>query len=192
MLAVSWFGWQQYQQFVDLQQRFAVLDSRLNNTDESVNQSGAAMQINIGKHSEELKKHWSEIKKLWGVANDKNKTKIRKNIKDIKFLASSKRLMNWRLWQITRIDLRCRVWVRNYFGLSADMDKLTQSLNDYLLLNKLKLQLNQQQQQIQNNIDAVNSIDGFADRSTKKMLNLRKKSINRVLRHRIWVSEQYS
>ena len=61
MLFVSWFGWQQYQQFVELQQRFQVLDSRLNNTDESVNQSGVAMQVNIGKHSEQLKKHWSEI-----------------------------------------------------------------------------------------------------------------------------------
>ena len=29
MLFVSWFGWQQYQQFVGLQQRFQVLDFRL-------------------------------------------------------------------------------------------------------------------------------------------------------------------
>ena len=90
MLAISWFGWQQYQQFVELQQRFEVLDSRLNNTDESVNQSGAAMQVNIGKHSEQLKKHWSEIRKLWGVANDKNKGSIAKNTKDISFLASKR------------------------------------------------------------------------------------------------------
>jgi len=41
-----------------------LLESRLSSTDESVTQSGAAMQINISKHKDELKKHWSEIRKL--------------------------------------------------------------------------------------------------------------------------------
>ena len=82
LLAVSWVGWQQYQAFTQLHERFEILDSRLNNTDESVNQSGAAMQINISKQSDQLKKHWSEIRKLWGIANDKNKGKIASNAKD--------------------------------------------------------------------------------------------------------------
>ena len=85
LIAVASIGWQQYQAFTELHKRFEILDSRLNNTDESVNQSGAAMQINIGKHSDQLKKHWSEIRKLWGVANDKNKGKIATNTKDIAF-----------------------------------------------------------------------------------------------------------
>ena len=83
MLIIACVGWQQYQQFIVLQERFQVLDSRLNNTDESVNQSGVAMQVNISNHSEQLKKHWSEIRKLWGIANDKNKGKIASNAKDI-------------------------------------------------------------------------------------------------------------
>ena len=71
----------------NLQSRFELLESRLSSTDESVTQSGAAMQVNISKHSDELKKHWSEIRKLWGVTNDINKTKISDNKKDIAFLA---------------------------------------------------------------------------------------------------------
>ena len=72
---------------LSLHERFEILDSRLNNTDESVNQSGAAMQINISKQSDQLKKHWSEIRKLWGIANDKNKGKIASNAKDIAFFS---------------------------------------------------------------------------------------------------------
>jgi chromosome segregation ATPase len=180
MLAVSWFGWQQYQQFVELQQRFAVLDSRLNNTDESVNQSGAAMQVNIGKHSEELKKHWSEIRKLWGVANDKNKTKISKNTKDIAFLATKRAELDATIKklraQIDKDRSAAQGMGENFFGLSADMDKLSQSLNDYLLMiQKIEASLKQQNKNIQSNIDAVNSMDAFRRQVNQKMLNLEKK-----------------
>lgn len=180
MLAVSWFGWQQYQQFVELQQRFAALDSRLNNTDESVNQSGVAMQVNIGKHSEQLKKHWSEIRKLWGVANDRNKGKISKNAKDISFLASKRSeletsIKNLRA-QIDKDRAAAEGVGENFFGLSADMDKLSQSLDDYFLaVQNLKQSLKQQDKRILANIEAVKSMDAFRRQVNQKILNLEKK-----------------
>ena len=180
MLAVSWFGWQQYQQFVELQQRFALLDSRLNNTDESVNQSGAAMQVNIGKHSEQLKKHWSEIRKLWGVANDKNKAKISKNTKDISFLASKRSELEEAIKNLrTQIDkdrAAAKSMGENFFGLSADMDKLSQSLDDYFLaVQNLKQLLKQQDKQILANTEAVKSMDAFRRQVNQKILNLEKR-----------------
>lgn len=180
MLAVSWFGWQQYQQFVELQQRFAALDSRLNNTDESVNQSGVAMQVNIGKHSEQLKKHWSEIRKLWGVANDRNKGKISKNAKDISFLATKRSeletsIKNLRA-QIDKDRAAAEGVGENFFGLSADMDKLSQSLDDYFLaVQNLKQSLKQQNKKILANIEAVKSMDAFRRQVNQKILNLEKK-----------------
>ena len=54
------FGWLQYQDLLkrhdSLQTRFDLLESRLSSTDESVTQSGAAMQLNISKNKDELKK----------------------------------------------------------------------------------------------------------------------------------------
>jgi uncharacterized coiled-coil DUF342 family protein len=180
MMAVSWFGWQQYQQFSVLQERFHILDSRLNNTDESVNQSGVAMQVNIGKHSEQLKKHWSEIRKLWGVANDKNKGKIAKNSKDISFLASKRNDLEASVKQLhaqVDKDRAAALGVgENFFGLSADLDKLSQSIDDYFAaVENLKTTLKQQDKQIQSNLEAVKSMDAFRRQTNLKILDLEKK-----------------
>ena len=181
MLTVSWFGWQQYQQFIELQQRFEVLDSRLNNTDESVNQSGVAMQVNISKHSEQLKKHWSEIKKLWGIANDKNKQKIATNTKDISFLASKRVELESSMKKLRAQANKDRAAAEsvgeNFFGLSADIDKLSESLNDYFqVVQKLERSLEQQNKKIQSNNEAVKSMDAFRRQVNQKLLNLDKKT----------------
>jgi chromosome segregation ATPase len=180
MLAISWIGWQQYQKFVDLQQRFQVLDSRLNNTDESVNQSGVAMQVNIGKHSEQLKKHWSEIRKLWGITNDKNKGNISKNAKDISFLASKRTELessiNKLRDQVDKDRVAAGAVGENFFGLSADVDTLSQSLDSYFLaVQNLKESLKQQDKKIQSNIEAISSMDAFRRQINQRIVKLDKK-----------------
>ena len=180
MLAVSWFGWQQYQQFSLLQERFHILDSRLNNTDESVNQSGVAMQVNIGNHSEQLKKHWSEIRKLWGVANDKNKGKISKNSKDISFLVTKRNELEATVKQLNEQvdkDRAAALGVgENFFGLSADLDNLSQSVDEYFAeVENLKNTLKQQDKQIESNLEAVKSMDAFRRQTNLKILELEKK-----------------
>ena len=177
LLVVSWVGWQQYQAFTQLHERFEILNSRLNNTDESVNQSGAAMQINIGKHSEQLKKHWSEIRKLWGVANDKNKEKIASNTKDIAFLAAKRKevenSLNNLKSQLDKDRASAEVVGENFFGLSADMDKLNDSLDVYFkALEKVELSIGQQNLKIQNNLEAMASVDAFRRQVNQKILKL--------------------
>jgi chromosome segregation ATPase len=177
LLAVSWIGWQQYQAFTLLQERFETLDSRLNNTDESVNQSGAAMQINISKQSEQLKKHWSEIRKLWGVANDKNKSKIATNAKDIAFLSAKRKEVNVSLnnlkAQLDKDRTSAEAVGENFFGLSADMDKLSTSLNHYFkTLEKIELSLAQQNKKIQLSLESIASIDAFRRQVNQKILKL--------------------
>lgn len=73
------FSWQQQKVVADLNQRFESLSSRIESTDESLNQSGAALSIKIKDHTEALDKHWSEIKKLWGVSFDTNRKAIADN-----------------------------------------------------------------------------------------------------------------
>lgn len=60
----------------DLDQRVQVLESKLSVTDESLSQSGAAIQAVLKQQTEDLKLHMSEIRKLWGVAYDTNRPKI--------------------------------------------------------------------------------------------------------------------
>ena len=136
------------------------------------------MQVSISKQGDELKKHWDEIKKLWGVANDRNKGKIEKNAQDIKFLAS-KRL------EFETAASKDRDAVEeitgNYLGLSADLEALNVSLAEHkTTLSKLQLNLSQQQQQVQNNNEAILSIDGFRRQTNQKLLKLEQRNASQV------------
>jgi chromosome segregation ATPase len=77
LVALSVFSWRQSQSQQYLLQRFDDLSGRLESSDESVAQSGAALAMKLSKQEETLAKHWSEIKKLWGVTNDRNKKAIK-------------------------------------------------------------------------------------------------------------------
>ena len=76
LVGLAGFSWQQSQAQAILQQRFDDLAAKIDSTDESLNQSGAALSIKLADQQTELSKHWSEIKKLWGVSNDRNKKSI--------------------------------------------------------------------------------------------------------------------
>ncbi len=76
LAGLGWFAWQQSQAQAVLQQRFDELAGKIESTDESLNQSGAALSVKLLDHSKQLETQWSEIKKLWGVTNDRNKKAI--------------------------------------------------------------------------------------------------------------------
>jgi chromosome segregation ATPase len=195
LIALASFGWQQYQSFLILQERFQILDSRLNNTDESVTQSGAAMQVSIGKHGEQLKKHWSEIRKLWGVSNDRNKASIDKNKKDLAFLASKRIELQASIKElrgsIDKDRKKMETVGENYFGLSADIDKVNESLDNYLVaLNKLRDSLQNQQKQLQSNAEAIKSIDAFRRQINKKVLNLEQQIAEKAIQKQAPAIEQ--
>ena len=185
LLVGTFFGWQQYQIFSQLQDRFEILDSRLNNTDESVIQSGAAMQVSISKQGDELKKHWNEIRKLWGVANDKNKGKIDKNRKDIAFLASKRNELEASITElqamIEKEGKTLQNVSENYFGLSADIEALNEALRNHRnALNKVQTSLTQQGRQLQNNSEAIKSVDGFRRQINQKLLVLEQRAVSEV------------
>lgn len=176
-IAIALFGWQQYQNFIDLQQRFETLNSRLNSTDQSVTQSGAAMQVSISKQGDELKKHWSEIKKLWGVANDTNKGKIANNSKDIAFLASKRVALEASIaglqTELEKGEGALADVSGDYLELSAEIDTLRQSIGNYAsALEKLKASQARLQRQVNSNAEAIKSIDGFRRQINQKILKL--------------------
>ena len=69
----------------DLRGRLATVEGKLSVTDESVSQSGAAMQAILRDHSTQLETQMTEIRKLWGVAYDTN----RKAIDELKVLTAT-------------------------------------------------------------------------------------------------------
>src|SRR5690606_9160809 len=79
VLIVAGFAWQQSRVLADLNARFSQLSARIESTDESLNQSGAALGLKIKEQEEKLAEHWTEIRKLWGVSYDTNRKAIAAN-----------------------------------------------------------------------------------------------------------------
>lgn len=165
----------------DLQQRFDALESRLSSTDESVTQSGAAMQLKINTQADELKKHWSEIRKLWGVTNDINKGKIDTNKKDIAFLASKRTAVEKSIADLSaRVDKENRSLTNlsgNYLAISADIDAVNASMRK--LSDKvaaLQSSLTGIDRQLKANAEAIESMDAFRRQTNQKIYDLEKRS----------------
>ena len=120
------------------------------------------MQVNIGKHSEP--KHWVKLESL-GCGEHKNKGVLLKILRISLFLPVN--ALSWNLlWQ--NFDQaekdRCGGVLAKTFGLSADMDKLSESLNVTFSGTKLETSLKQQDKKIQSNNEAVKSIVHFVGR----------------------------
>jgi methyl-accepting chemotaxis protein len=171
-------GWMQYQDLAtkhsSLLQRFELLESRLSSTDESVIQSGAAMQVTISKQGDQLKKHWSEIKKLWGVTNDINKGKIEKNQKDISFLASNRNTLEE---SVNKDSKKLATLSANYLGMAADVEALAESMrNQSDGLNRINSSVALINQRIKNNAEGIESMEAFRRQINQKIYALEQRS----------------
>jgi chromosome segregation ATPase len=181
LIVMGTFGWLQYQGLLekheDLLSRFDLLESRLSSTDESVTQSGAAMQITINKHNDQLKKHWSEIRKLWGVSNDTNKKKIENNKKDIAFLASKREKTENAIGGISkRIDkesTNVSDVAISHMALTEEIEVTNQQLRNYIAqLNGLKSTQTKFSRSLSENSDAISAMDSFRRNMTQKIYQL--------------------
>lgn len=164
-------GWLEYQHLFEkhqsLLQRFDALESRLSSTDESVTQSGAALQVKISRQGDDIAKHWSEIKKLWGVTNDINKGKIDKNRADVAFLSSQLTPLKASVKKDSKIIDSLG---ESYLGFSADLDAANENLRTYVdSLNSVQKSLATTKAQIKNNAEAVESMDAFRRQINQKI-----------------------
>jgi uncharacterized coiled-coil protein SlyX len=181
LVGMSWFGYMQFTNHNNLQQRFNALESRLSSTDESVTQSGAALQLKLSKQGDELEKHWSEIKKLWGVTNDINKGKIAENKKDIAFLASKRTAIEKSVADLSaRVDKENRSLTNlsgNYLAISADIDAVNANMRKLTdKLNGLQGSLTNIDRQLKANAEAIESMDAFRRQTNQKMLDLERRT----------------
>ena len=174
LIGATGLAWLEYQHLVgkhqSLLQRFDALESRLSSTDESVTQSGAALQIKISRQGDDLAKHWSEIKKLWGVTNDINKGKIDKNRADVAFLSSQLTPLKAAVKKDSKIIDSLG---ESYLGFSADLDAANENLRTYAdSLNSSQKSLETTKAQIKNNAEAVESMEVFRRQINQKIYAL--------------------
>lgn len=175
---VSGYLFYQLQAMVEIQgrvgQRVASLEGRLSVTDESLSESGAAMQALLQDHAAELELHMSEIRKLWGVAYDTN----RKSIQDLQNALASieQQLGTVRTslqTQESQVAGRVDSLGSELLILSADVEDVLARIRDTRdALNEQERNLNQLQQARLETAEAIDSIDSFRQQFNQRLIQL--------------------
>jgi chromosome segregation ATPase len=167
---LGYFFVQETERLSLLQSRFDDLESKIVSTDESLNQSGAALGIKLKSHGETLDKHWSEIKKLWGVSNDRNRKKIEAQEKSIKSLEASRAARKKDVANLTAkltktgksvdsmasASLAAKLEVNDMVNQSRELVDQLNSLKQSLKASQLDLKT-----RVAGNEEAINAIDAY-------------------------------
>ena len=163
-----------------LAQRIADIESKLSVTDESLSQSGAAMQSVLKDHSDQLELHFSEIDKLWAVTNKRNKNWIEE-------LQRGQKNTNSRVDSLVRSLSRVDPIITGYDGIqsrletissqllvqSATVDDLSSRTRDLADTSaKTNSKLNAQATSIQQHQEAIDAIDQYRIQINRRLLRL--------------------
>ena len=163
-----------------LAQRVEQIESKLSVTDESLSQSGAAMQSVLKEHSDELELHMSEIRKLWGVAYDRNRPAIEE-------LKTGQENMSARMNSFNNSLAQADPIIQGYEGMqsrletissqlllqSATLDDLSaraRTLSDRS--NSIQSNFQSQEDAIQEHEEAIQAIDEYRLQINQRLLRL--------------------
>lgn len=163
-----------------LAQRVEQIESKLSVTDESLSQSGAAMQSVLREHSDELELHMSEIRKLWGVAYDRNRPAIES-------LKTEQENMSARMNSFSNSLAQVDPIIQGYDGMqsrletissqllvqSATLDDLSaraRTLSDRS--NSIQSNVQSQEDAIQEHEEAIQAIDEYRLQINQRLLRL--------------------
>lgn len=104
-----------------LSERVADIESKLSVTDESLSQSGAALQSVLKEHSVDLELHMAEIRKLWAVAYDRNRVSIEE-------LQASQKNMTTRMDSLASATSKLDPIVKGYSGIESRLETISSQL----------------------------------------------------------------
>lgn len=152
-----------------LAQRVQDIESKLSVTDESLSQSGAAMQSVLKEHSNKLDLHFSEIDKLWAVSNKRNKNWIEelqrkhKNVDSrVDSLASSMARIDPIMKGYDGIQSRLETISSQLLVQSATVDDLASQARELTdNSGRNRSQLNSQSSAIEQHQEAIDAIDEY-------------------------------
>jgi len=164
----------------DLDARVQVLEQKLSVTDESLSESGAAMQSVLQGHQEELEMHMSEIRKLWGVAYDTN----RKNIETLEknqatqtaqlgsirdSVAKAEALAG----TVQNLNSRVDAAANQSLALSAGFDETESQVRELTdSVGLIRAELNTQKNLVTDHSDAIEAIDQYRVQINQRLIQL--------------------
>lgn len=179
----------------NLQERFDDLSSKINSTDESLNQSGAALSIRIQKQADALKAqddkinlHFSEIDKLWAARNKVNQgvsgvekkvddlarqlasydAKIASGVQSAKDVEASMQAAN------AKLEGDLGTLRKDLLSLKLNIDALeTQAAKTANLSNSVKQWQTTNNQRLANVEEAIRAIDSFRQHTNAELIKLR-------------------
>ena len=161
----------------DLDSRVKVLEQKLSITDESLSESGAAIQTILKDQQEDLEFQMTEIRKLWGVSYDTNRPEIDRLKKTQSTQAAQLTDIRGEVEPLTGTveNLRSRVdAVSNQsLSLSAGFDDLEQQvrqLNDTLA--SIKSDVASQGNRVSDHSAAIESIDQYRRQINQRLIDL--------------------
>ena len=158
----------------DLDARVQVLEQKLSVTDESLSESGAAIQTVLKDHQEDLELQMSEIRKLWGVSYDTNRLNIESLQKDR--TSQSAQLTSIKS-SVSNLDSRVNAAANQSISLVAGFDDVEQQvrgLNDSI--SSIKSDLGSQKSRVADHSAAIESFDQYRLQINQRLLQLENQS----------------
>lgn len=156
-----------------LDTRVVDLESKLSVTDESLSQSGAAMQALLKEHASELELHMSEIRKLWAVSYDRNRPAIEELQKQAADIAQKLTAMGNMAGRVTSAEQRLESIGSQSLIVAAEVEDLTTRLRALSDSTNSQRATQQQLQAIQQEqAEAIQAIDDFRLQINQRILRL--------------------
>jgi len=160
--------------------RVEQIESKLSVTDESLSESGAAMQSVLQEHSDELELQMSEIRKLWGVSYDRNRPAIQELQTQQENMAARMNSFNSSLAKADPI-------IQGYDGIQSRLETISSqllvqsaTLDDFSARarsladrsNSLESRIQNQGNTIEQHEEAINAIDEYRLQVNQRLLRL--------------------
>lgn len=184
LAALAYYSWRQSLVLADLNERFSLLAERIESTDESLSESGAALSVKIRDHDEALEKHWAEIKKLWGVSYDTNRKAIAANEKAIEGQARELKKTGDSLAFLKAEVEKARDTIAavrsDSLAVNAEMEQVRGQLSELSTgLDRLERSLKEAERnlggRVSENEEAIKAIDSYRQQINQQMNQLRQR-----------------
>ncbi len=157
----------------DIGARVASMEGKLSVTDESLSQSGAAMQAVLQDHDVQLDAQMSEIRKLWGVSYDTNRTAIDELRANSSTIAANLSNAVDRIGVLGGLPNRVDSLGSQVLIQAADLeDALTRLRLTRDELDQQESLLDQLELLSAENLDAIDSIDSFRLQMNQRFIQL--------------------
>lgn len=156
-----------------LDTRVVDLESKLSVTDESLSQSGAAMQALLQQHASELELHMSEIRKLWAVSYDRNRPAIEELQRQAGQTAERLTAIGNVASRVTTAEQRLESIGSQSLIVAAEVEELATRLRTVSdSLNSQRTTQQQLQSVQQEQAEAIEAIDNFRLQTNQRILRL--------------------